>query len=216
MQASDLQNGSLPTKLANTCVQVGTALGFLTFVGAGQINFQVPDVPAGSAVNVQVVSNCGTTNEIRSATVAVPVQSATPEFLYWVRNANGSNPIVAVNAATGSYVGAAGLIPGANFTPARPGDVLTIYCISLGPTNPAVPAGMPSTGAAQVTAAATVKIGSTTLDPASVLYVGASPGTAGLYQLNITVPALADGDYPLILTLDRYSTPASGFITVKN
>jgi len=216
VQTTDLVNSSLPTKLANTCVQVGTALGFLTFVGAGQINFQVPDVPVNSTVNVQVLANCGATNEIRSAVVAVQTQAATPEFLYWLRNANGANPIVAVNAVSGAYVGASGLIPGLTFIPAKPGDVLTVYCISLGPTNPAVAHGLPSAGAAPTVSTPVVKMGTSTLDAANVLYAGASPGTAGLYQLNITVPNLPDGDYPLTLALGTFSTPSTGYITVKN
>jgi uncharacterized protein (TIGR03437 family) len=55
------------------------------------------------------------------------------------------------------------------------------------------------------------------LDASSVLYAGVSPGTAGLYQVNIQVPAnLADGDYPITLVLGSFSTPVGGFVTVKN
>ena len=55
------------------------------------------------------------------------------------------------------------------------------------------------------------------VDAASVLYAGVSPGTAGLYQLNIRVPAgLADGDYPISLRLGGFVTPSGGYITVKN
>jgi uncharacterized protein (TIGR03437 family) len=60
-------------------------------------------------------------------------------------------------------------------------------------------------------------LGSIALDPHAVLYAGVSPGTAGLYQLNIQIPnSIADGDYPLVLALGSFATPAGGFITVKN
>ena len=60
-------------------------------------------------------------------------------------------------------------------------------------------------------------LGTQTLDPSLVFYAGVSPGTAGLYQLNIQLPStIADGDYPLVMTLGTFATPAGGFISVKN
>jgi uncharacterized protein (TIGR03437 family) len=62
-----------------------------------------------------------------------------------------------------------------------------------------------------------VTFGKTILDEANVLYAGLSPGTPGLYQLNIQVPAsVPDGDYQIRVTLGSASTPVGGFITVKN
>jgi uncharacterized protein (TIGR03437 family) len=61
-----------------------------------------------------------------------------------------------------------------------------------------------------------VTVGSVTLSPSDVLYAGVSPGSAGLYQLNIRVPAMGDGDYPVTLSLGSFTTPAGGYITVKN
>lgn len=216
VQASDIVNGVLPTKLADTCVQVDSLRGYVTYVGSQQINFQVPEVPVNTTANVQVIANCGTANEMKSAPVAVQTQSATPEFLYWVRNLDGKDPIIAVNAVTGAYIGPVGLIPGLTFAPARPGDVLTIYCISLGPTNPVTRPGQASAGAAQIQSGLEVKIGTTTVDATNVIYAGASPGTAGLYQLNLRVPVLPDGDHIVSLKLGEFSAPAGGFLAIKN
>jgi uncharacterized protein (TIGR03437 family) len=170
-----------------------------------------------TTVSVQVVSNCGSSNALQSATQTVSTAAATPEFLYWLKNANGSNPVVAVDAVTAAYIGAAGLIPGATFTPAKPGEILTIYGVSFGPTNPATVPGTPPSGAAQSVYTPVVTLGTTTLNASAVFYAGVSPGTAGLYQLNIQIPnPIADGDYPLVLSLGSFTTPAGGFITVKN
>ena len=55
------------------------------------------------------------------------------------------------------------------------------------------------------------------VDAANVVYAGVSPGIAGLYQLNMRVPAgLADGDYPISLRPGGFVTPSGGYITVKN
>ena len=141
---------------------------------------------------------------------------ASPEFLYWVRNADGKDPVVAVNAVTGAYVGAPGLIPGLTFTPAKPGDILTIYGVSFGPTTPAFAPGEPPDTPGPTVNAPGVTLGSVNLSQAEVLYAGVSPGIAGLYQLNIRVPAnLADGDLPLTLTVGSFKTPSVGFITVR-
>ena len=217
VQAADMTGGSLPTNLGGVCVLVGGLQGFLTYVSPGLVNFQVPAIQAGSNVNVQVVANCGTPDEIRSGPVSVATAAATPELLYWVANSTGKNPVVAVNAVSGAYVGAPGLISGVNFTPAKPGDYLIVYGISFGPTSPASTPGMPPTGAAKPTNTPVVTLGANVLPDVDVLYVGVSPGTAGLYQMNLQIPAgLADGDYPLVLKLGSYSTPTGGSITVRN
>jgi uncharacterized protein (TIGR03437 family) len=215
VQASDFVNGSLPTQLAGVCVQVGGVPAFLTYVSATQINFQVPHVPVGTSANVVVVTNCGAANPVPTAGVAVPVQAATPEFLYWVKNANGINPVIAINAVTGAYVGATGLIAGVTFVPAKPGDYLTIYGVSFGPTSPAIAPGAAPAAVAGTTNAGSVTLGTT--PSFAPLYVGVSPGTAGLYQLNIQVPAgLPNGDYPLILKLGSFSTPTGAYLTIQN
>ncbi len=217
VQASDLVNGVLPTALAGTCVNVGGIPAYLTFVGSGQVNFQVPNVPLNTTVPVQVVTGCGTASAVQSAPVNVATLAATPEFLYWVKNASGQNPIIAVNSVSGAYVGAAGLITGLTFVPAKPGDYLTIYGISFGPTQPAVAPGVASAAIAPVTnTPVSVTLGATSLAAANILYAGVSPGTAGLYQLNIQVPSLPDGDYPIVLTMGSFSTPAGPYLSVKN
>jgi uncharacterized protein (TIGR03437 family) len=163
-----------------------------------------------------VTTGCGSATPVVGPTISVPTLAATPEFLFWVKNAIGANPVIAVNAVSGVYVGSAGLIPGVAFTPARPGDYLTIYGISFGGTNPAVAPGAAPTVIAPV-ANASVTLGTNPLPAADLIYVGASPGTAGLYQVNIQVPAgLADGDYPITLNLGAFSTPTGAYLTVKN
>ena len=212
----DLVNGSLPTQLASVCVQVGGLPAFITYVGPGQINIQVPAVPVDSTVDVQVTTNCGAANALQSATQKVATKAATPELLYWLNNANGHNPVCAVDAITLADIGATGLISGLTFTPAKPGEILTIYGTSFGPTNPSVAPGTLPPGAASTTNNPVVTVGTVTLNSSDVLYAGVSPGSAGLYQLNIKVPALADGDYPVTLSLGSFNAAVGGYLTVKN
>lgn len=216
VQGADLVHGVLPTNLAGVCVQVDGQAAFLTYVGPAQVNVQVPAVHVGVNVQVEVITGCGSPTPLAGPAITVPTLAATPEFLFWVKNAGGANPVIAVNAVTGAYVGAAGLIPGASFLPAKPGDYLTIYGISFGATNPVVAPGAAPSAIAPV-GNASVTLGTSALPSANPIYVGVSPGTAGLYQVNIQVPAgLADGDYPLMLNVGGFSTPSGAFLTVKN
>lgn len=214
LSTADLVNGAVPTKLAGVCVLVGGQRAPIFDVYPGQINFQVPPVAAG-IVAVQVVADCDGTTPQPSNIQTVTVQAAAPEFFYFVTNANGHNPIAAIDSVSGAYIGAAGLVAGGSFTPAKPGEVVTLFGTGFGATNPSFGAGELPDAAAGVTANYSLSIGGATVDPASVLYVGVVGGNAGLYQVNFIVPQSApDGDDAIVLTVNGAPSPAQAYITV--
>lgn len=214
VQSSDMVNGNLPTQLAGACVDVDSLPGFLTYVSPTQINLAVPAVRTGMSVNVQVRTNCGQANETRSAAATVASQTASPEFLYWAHSPDNQNPVIAVNAVTGALVGPASLV--AVLTPAHAGDYLTIYGVSFGATTPSYSPGTPPTGAGNVPGPVAVQLGTTNLSVSDILYAGVSPQTAGLYQLNIQLPAdLPDGNYPITLSYGTFSTSV-GYLLVSH
>ncbi len=93
--------------------------------------------------------------------------------------------------------------------PAKKGEVVVLYGVGFGPTNPTVPAGVAFTGTAPVVSKfpVQVQIGGTTVTPAFVGLIG-----AGLYQINITVPAMAvSGDNSI-----RDSLPGADGFTQSN
>jgi len=83
-----------------------------------------------------VITKCDTPQAETSSAEPVTIQATAPEFFYFVHNANGHNPIATINAITGGYVGAPGLVSGTLFTPAKPGDILSLFATALGATNP--------------------------------------------------------------------------------
>jgi uncharacterized protein (TIGR03437 family) len=210
----DLVNGKIPTTFAGVCVNFGSVPAPILAVFPAQLNVIVPQIPPGST-SIQVINKCGTAAQETSASVTATAQAAAPEFFYFTHNADGTAPIAALDAVTGAYIGKSGLLAGVTFTPATPGEYLTLFATGFGATNPAINPGDLPPGAAAVTAPVTVTIGTTTLDPSAILYAGAT-SFAGLYQLNVQVPSgIASGNQPVVINIGGVPSPASGYITVQ-
>ncbi len=210
-----LVDGQLPTNVAGVCVEFGTVRGPIFAVYPTQINVQVPAVSAGS-VAVQVIAGCDTAQAAPSQAVMVPAQATAPEFFYFTTGGNAGNPIAAIDAVSGAYIGASGLIQGATFTPAKIGEYLTLFATGFGSTNPAVAPGVIPSGTPVVTSPYSITFGGVKLQPSDILYVGLSQ-FAGLYQVNIQVPpGVPDGNQPLSITVGGVASPASAYVTVQN
>jgi uncharacterized protein (TIGR03437 family) len=135
-------------------------------------------------------------------------QAASPEFLYVVANANGVNPVAAVGG-DGGFVGIDG--PGA-----KAGDVLVIYALGLGATNPAQSDGVVAGAAARVTLPVGITIGGVALADTDIQYAGVSPTYIGLYQVNLRVPAgVASGNQPIVITVGTMRSPGLGYLTMQ-
>jgi uncharacterized protein (TIGR03437 family) len=210
----DLVDGRLPTNLGGVCVLFGTQRAPMFAVFPSQLNVQVP-VAAPGTTGVRVIAKCDTQQAETSDAETVTIQPTASEFFYFVHNANGRNPIATINAITGGYIGAPGLVSGTVFTPAKPGDILSLFATALGATDPSFGPGELPGVAAQVTAPYSVSIGGVTLASSDILYVGVTQN-AGLYQVNVRVPdAVPDGDQLVMLTVGGVSTPVGGFVTVR-
>lgn len=213
LSPATIVNNQLPTNLGGTCVQGGNTKWGLFFVSPTQINALAADLPASGTVPVSVITNCGTANEVATPAVNVAVAAAAPEFLYFVLNANGQDPVAAVQSLTGAYVGPPGLVAGATFTPAHAGDFITAYGVGWGATTSTEPIGTLASSVASLTNHYSLTLGG---KPVAVSYAGLSPDSAGLYQINFTVPSgLAAGNQPLVLTVDGISSPAQAYIAVS-
>jgi uncharacterized protein (TIGR03437 family) len=83
--------------------------------------------------------------------------------------------------------------------PAQPGEVITLYGVGFGPVTPSAATGAPS-GASPpsvINPSPTVSIAG---QNATVQFAGLSPGSVGLYQLNIAVPnGLGIGALPAVV-----------------
>ncbi len=213
---SDLVNGQVPVNFQGICVKVGGTSAPVFGASDTQVNFQAPALGSSGSAAVQVIASCGTPNPLISNTVTISTRPATPEFFYFVQSTTGVNPVAATDSITGVGIASASLFPGSGFAPAYPNEYVTVYATGFGATNPSVAPGAFPSQVANLTAPVTVLLGGVALPAANILYVGVTPGSPGLYQLNLQIPASApNGDLPLVIQVGSQQSPAGAFLTVQ-
>ena len=102
---------------------------------------------------------------------------------------------------------------------AAPGDIIELYGTGFGPTNPAYDLGVFADPNAPLpfltTSPVTVTIGNVTVSGADVSYAGLSFAAPGLYQVNVKVPDVPDGDQPISVHIGNSVTQGGVTIPVK-
>jgi uncharacterized protein (TIGR03437 family) len=100
--------------------------------------------------------------------------------------------ITAVSPGVAAYASGAVIAQHADFSlvdgghPAHPGEVLIMYLVGMGATNPSTPTGQQTTGPLEpAVVQPTVMVDG---QPALVSFAGLTPGGIGLYQINFQVP----------------------------
>lgn len=195
--------GNFPTQLAGSSVTIDGKPAYLSYVSPTQINVQAPADSATGTVPVVVTTQFGT------ATANVTLAQFAPSFfLLDTKHVAGI-----ILHANGSYdiLGPTGNSLGYPTVAAKSGDSVALFGTGFGPTSPTVAAGQPYSGAAKTTAPVTLKIGNTTVP---TTFAGIS--SAGLYQLNLTIPSgLASGDLTLQATVGTAQTPLGAVISLQ-
>jgi uncharacterized protein (TIGR03437 family) len=205
-RASEIVNGKLPTQLDGVSVQINGKPAFVEFISPTQINAQAPSDTAAGPVNVQV-----TNNGVTSDPVAAQLQAASPAFFLW------KNKYVVATRPDNGWVGPPNLFPNATTAPAKPGDVIVLWGTGFGATKPAVAAGMVPASAIPGQVGYVVKVPTVLIGGIAAKVVGAalSPGSAGLYQIDVQIPAnAAPGDQKVVAQSAGFSSPSNVYITV--
>jgi uncharacterized protein (TIGR03437 family) len=193
--------GDFPQSLGGTSVEINGRAAFLSFVSPSQINLQAPDDSTVGPVSVVVTTGAGTAHS------TVTLGPFSPSFL--LRDATHAAAIILTPNGSGAYGGGAydilgptGYCFGYYTRGAQAGDVVELFGVGFGPTTPLVLAGKAFSGAAATTNTVQVVIGGTAVPPS---FAGLS--SAGLYQINVTLPAgLGTGDVPLTSTVGGVQT----------
>jgi uncharacterized protein (TIGR03437 family) len=195
-----VSNGQLPTTLAGVSVSMGGSPAYVYYVSPAQINVLAPSVGTGST-SVTVTNAAGT-----SAAYNVQSAAVQPAFFEW-----GSYAVA--TDAHYHWLVKNGTFPGTTTAPAHPGDTIILWGTGFGATTPAAPSGQVTPANIYGVSGVTVTIGGV---QATNVVTALSPGSAGLYQVNLTVPSnLANGDYSVIAAVNGVSSPTGVELTVQ-
>jgi uncharacterized protein (TIGR03437 family) len=198
-QNRDFVDGSLPTLLEGVSVTINGIPAYVEYISPGQINVLAPDDATAGTVQVQV----NTAQQLSNSLGGQKTQFAPAFFVF-----GGS--FVAARHADFSVVGAANLLPGVVTQPAKPGETILLYGTGFGPTNPPLPSAQLVTTAEPLANPVQISIGGAT---AVVTFAGlVGPG---LYQFNVTVPNLANGDAAVLATIGGVSSATGVSVTVQ-
>jgi uncharacterized protein (TIGR03437 family) len=200
-KAADFVSGALPTQVDGVSVTINGKPAYISYLSPKQINVLAPADTTTGPVSVVV-----TNNGLSSSAATIQLAALAPSFFIFKNNA-----IAALHSDNVSIVGNATLFPNLS-TPAKPGETIVLYGTGFGATSPSYPAGQLITQPYPLPVMPSVTIGGTN---AVVTFAGLTG--AGLYQINVTVPASAsDGDLPVVATLNGASTQTGAIITVQH
>lgn len=168
--------------------------GRLSFAGYSQVNVQIPWELQGRSNAFVKVNVEGIPSPVYESLVLHPYSPALFEY---------------ADPATGQQFGA---VQNENYelvspsNPARPGTLIQIYANGLGPVDPEPASGEPAPLDSLVWTRQTpmVTIGGR---PATVQFHGLTPGSIGLYQVNVSVPGdVPAGNQPVVITIGGVSS----------
>ncbi len=239
------ENGKIDYMLGGVCLTMNGEVLPIFAVTPGQINAQVSNLQGLGPATFVAISNCGTSAALSSAPVtlepkraAAPgsrelasdgtmatVEEATPGFFIFDPVTSDGYIAARFNATEQQApvpVAPADLFPNDSYGPSRPavpGDIVLLFGTGWGPTEAFGSAGYPISGAGELLPGANpmVTFGGAVMAPEDVLYVGVTPGYAGLYQLAIRIPATAQpGNNQVVLTVYGKSTPTGPVVPVAS
>jgi uncharacterized protein (TIGR03437 family) len=199
--AADFSGNNLPTQLDGVSVTVNGKPGYVYYISPTQLNVLAPDDSARGSVPVQV-----TVANVKS-NVENAVESALSPGLFTFTPAGGK--YAAAVRADGVYLTPPNLFPGLATASAKPGDIILLFGTGFGPTSPPVPIGQ-TINSAPLAGAVTVRIGGV---QAMAQYAGVvSPG---LFQFNIVVPAVPNGDNTVSVEIGGVFSQPNVFLNVQ-
>jgi len=205
---NEFQEGRAPTTLGGVRVLVDNKPAFLSLVTPGQINAIAPAGTIAGSSKVVVELN-GQPSELATANSAA---TSPAFFLFSPRN---NRYAVAITADGASLIAPSDLfggpVSGRSVRPAKPGESVILYGSGFGQTMPESVIGRIPTSAATLSTPFALRIGTVTV---TLDYAGRS-GFVGVYQFNIRIPDLPDGEYELVGELDGVRTSSGRFIAIQ-
>jgi uncharacterized protein (TIGR03437 family) len=191
LAADDIIKGVLPVEMNYVRVYVQDQAVPLLFVSEGQINFLMSSVQSIGSVRIRVV-----TQGFSGPEIAVTLVDSAPALF---QMADG---FAIATHADGKLLTAS--------SPAVGGDTIVVYATGLGRTVPNPGPGEIPAYAAQMVRVSDLKVslGGVVMDWWRIKYAGLTPGSAGLYQINLLLPDNPGTDPEIRVTAGDQTVPA--------
>jgi uncharacterized protein (TIGR03437 family) len=143
----------------------------MLYVSEGQVNFIMSTLVLVGPVNIRMATESNAGPEI-TVTLVDCAPALFPIGAGYAIATTADNKLLTTDA------------------PAHPGDTIVIYITGLGRTSPNPAPGEIPTYAAQIVTPSALKVtfGTMAIDPSLIKYAGLTPGSGGLYQINVFVP----------------------------
>jgi uncharacterized protein (TIGR03437 family) len=184
--AGAFNGNTAPTSLDKVSVTIGGQAAFVDYISPFQVNVLLPSKIANGELQLTV-----TNDGVTSAPVDLTINTTSPGLLALSNFFVAGHQYLVAQHLDGTYVLPTGAISGIKSRPAKPGETIVIYGIGFGAVTPATPVGQVASGDSQLVLPIEFQFGET---PAVSSYSGLSPDSVGLYQFNLTVPAVPDND----------------------
>jgi len=165
----DVGPGQLPTVLAGVRIRIGGVFVSLLYASPERVNFLIPSDLIPGKVDLSL------TKAGLSLGARINLLDAAPALF----SVDGR---VAATHADGSLISLT--------SPAKPGEIIVVYGAGLGPTDPSQIDGVIPRSAAPIRLLDRLRVllDGQPLPGESILYAGITPGSAGLYQINLRLP----------------------------
>jgi uncharacterized protein (TIGR03437 family) len=196
----DVTAGTLPTVLPGTGVRVLINLipANIYFASPAQVNALLPPSLGPGNATLQVVRD-----GIAGPPVVLNLTNSAPAIFQY-----DAHTVIATHG-NGPLVTAA--------SPAKAGETVVLYASGLGPTSPPAIANKLAQVAAQVSSAGDFRVwlNGAMVDPKLVSYAGLTPGFAGLYQINVQLPANAPANPEIRIGYADQLSPAGRVLPLQ-
>jgi uncharacterized protein (TIGR03437 family) len=210
--AADFQGANAPRSLDGISVLFGTTPAPIRLYSPGQINVQIPQVGPGPQPVIVRTPNG------ESAAANITIAEVSPAVIIDSRWRQGTTQFAVLQTPDfQTFIGPAGLIPGVSFRPARPGERIILFGVGFGSVDPAVPPGTITGVANRITRPVVIELvasgGART--PVTLEYQGLAGNFVGLYQFNLVIPDVPNGNYRLAISVGGVAVPQEVFVAVQ-
>jgi len=193
LRAEDIRNGTLPFELSGAGVRVlvGTLPAQLYYVSPTQVNFLIPPNLKAGDTDIQL-----TLDGRAGPAVRLKLLESAPALFQL------DSEMAVATRADGSVV--------TREQPAAAGEVIVLYATGLGRTDPDAEYGLLPLRPAYIRRfpELAVWLGGKAIDSRSIFYAGVTPGFAGLYQINLTLPEKLELNPEVRVILGSQASPA--------